>query len=259
MALKTATNNIPNQVAGQITNSNNQHMQQTTNQLNTLQNNITNQIQGSNAKIDTINSSMSSMKVSLDNANKQITTLQNQETATQATINNLQTVINNLQTRLQQPYPYPYPPYNYPYPYPPYYPYNPLVATAQNNSGLLTLATNQWTDQLRWYTTYTLTGYITLLLTNPTASDIDNTIISIGFQLSGVPNIQSCTPQLKGGNISWTNTIANSNELKFQPAEWGVQVKANQSLTLPLVLTASTLANYGWTQSYPFSVSVSTN
>jgi hypothetical protein len=262
-AFNTAINNMPIQMSAQINTPINQLTQHVNNQFT----NLTTLIQGENAKIDATNVSVASLKASLDTTNKTIADLKAQEvayqTANQATINNLQTTINNLNAKLQQrPY-YPYYP-NYPNPNYPYYQSNYLSATVQSSSNVLSLSTSIRDDVLRYTTIFTLKGYVTILVSNPYNYDISNNMVVIDFQLSGNPTVGSSNVQLTGTNSSWTSTIINSNQLRFQTSDFGISLNAGQSLTLPLTLTItqqqpSAIAVCPWVQSYSFVTTVATN
>lgn len=118
-------------------------------------------------------------------------------------------------------------------------------------------------EGLYFTTTYTLTGYVTAIITNPTPNDV-TIFVTIDFQLPGIPSVSSSTIKLTNEKVAWTLITANKNELKFQTSGWGLALSAGQKLTLPLTLTLSitqrsAITNNPWQQSYPFTVSASIN
>lgn len=256
--------NIPNEIVAQTSKLTQQH----TVLLNTLHTDFTTQATVESAKIDTLNSSITDLKARLDNANGQIADLTKREadsqTANQATFNSLLTTVNDLKSKIQQPYPsYPYHPYHTNYPYPNIY-CSPLTATIISSSDVLSLSTTSRDDGLRWSTTYSLLGYITTLISNPTTTDISNGLVRINFKIPGIPSIQSSTIQLSGSDSSWTLITANPNQLAFQTAQFGITIPAGQSITLPLTLTISTsspsaIASCPWQQGYEFHVTITAN
>ncbi len=227
-----------------------QQYQKTTDQfINT----VGQQIQNINAKIDSFNSNLTELKTSLDTVNSKVGELQKQEASNTATIGNLQTLTSQLMRQQQ----YPYYPYSYSYPYPIYSPSG-ILATIQFSSNVLTLSST-YVEGLRAYYVYTLTGYITALVTNTSSYDANSAILTVDFQFQGIPNLPSSTIQLSGGSLSWVNTVLTNTNLRFQTVQWGTNIPAGQTLTIPLTLTISNFNNFGGVQSYPFSVTASTN
>ncbi len=137
-----------------------------------------------------------------------------------------------------------------------------VSASIQSSSNVLTLGTTTKDEGLYFTTTYTLSGYIKAVITNPTPNDITGILVTIDFQLSKVPSLDSSTIQLTSDIVSWTLITVNPDELKFQTSKWGVNLNSGQKLTLPLTITISqsqrsAIASNPWQQSYPFTVSAS--
>jgi hypothetical protein len=133
----------------------------------------------------------------------------------------------------------------------------------QPSSNVLTFSKFDKDEGLYWTTTYTLTGYVTAVIKNPTPNDVTIFVI-IDFQLPGIPSVSSSTVRLINEKVSWTLITANTNELKFQTSGWGLTLSAGQKLTLPLTLTLSVtqrsaITSNPWQQSYPFTVTASVN
>lgn len=139
-----------------------------------------------------------------------------------------------------------------------------VSAIIQYSSNLLTENKTIITPEnaLQNFTTkFTLTGFITLIIENPTIND-ETFLVIIDFQIPKIPSITSNIVSLEGNIISWTCTTANSYELAFQTTGWGLTMHTGEKMVLHLKLLISIsqptpLENNPWQQSYPFTVSAS--
>ena len=95
----------------------------------------------------------------------------------------------------------------------------------------------------------TLTASFRVQLTNTTNKDISDIVLGIQVQTSGIASVGIPVYTLAGGNANWQVQGYNAIGAYFINANWGLTVKAQQTMTLYLTLTVTNSAG-GYLQPY---------